>query len=200
MKSLHLSLIVLLITTLLVTIYFNNKINAFTDNGTDNWIVQNITGKFLYSNPLKSDQTFAFQYRVSNGVLGNFTVNPLGYYTAKVSSVLPTTFELKIPKNYPYSNIGRPIISVLVNGNNLDQQQYSFTSTDCFFEFSIPFSGESNIALSFASHPAEEPFHGDTVPKYCIDETTVPEFPLAIPILLIGITSLIIFHKMKIRI
>jgi len=190
----------ILILTLSILILMNvpYSSNAMAYNDTSDWNTLNVTGKFLYSTPIKADQTFIFQYRSANGVLENFTANQLGSYTADVNSTLSTAFELKIPRNYPYSNIGRPIVSVLVNGNDLNQQQYSFLSDDCFFEFSIPFSGKANITLSFAHHLAEEPFHGDSVPQYCMNETTVSEFPFAVVVLLISITSLIVFYRIPI--
>ncbi|MGH2611763.1 MAG: hypothetical protein ACRDFB_01785 [Rhabdochlamydiaceae bacterium] len=199
MKTLHLTLIGI---TFVFIFLSTNHVFAFpvmVYNSTTNWTVQNVTGKFLYSNPPKHDQIFKFQYRVTNGVLQNLTINQLGSYVAKVDSTLSTRFELKIPRNYPYSNIGRPIVSVLVNGVELDPQKYSFMTTDCFFDFSIPFSGKETTSISFAYHPEAEPFQGDQVPQYCLQETTIPEFPFAAPVLLIGIVSMIVFYRMKIE-
>ncbi len=185
-----------LILSMLVFMNFLYSSNAMAYDNTSNWNTLNVPGKFLYSTPMKADQIFVFQYRATNGILENFTANQLGSYTADVHSTLSTVFELKIPRNYPYSNVGRPIVSVSVNGNDLNQQQYSFLSDDCFFKFSIPFSGKANVTLSFTHLLAAEPFHGDSVPQYCMNETMVPEFPLAILVLMIGIT-LIIFYKTK---
>jgi len=197
MKTLHYSIIAIFI--IFVSGFILADANAMAYNDASGWSTLNVTGKFLYSNPPKPDQTFKFQYMVVNGILENSTVNQLGSYTYSLNSTIPATFELKIPKNYPYSNIGSPIVTVSVNNVQLNPQQYSFLPSDCFFEFSIPFSNKSIVSISFTRHLAAEPFEGDDVPQYCANETVVPEFPFAIPVLLVAISSLIVFYRLKFR-
>ncbi len=184
--------------------------NVLADNNMTEWNVQHVIGKFLYSNPLEPDQIFNLQYKVINGTLGNLTENQYGQFIAKIQSTDQGMLELKIPRNYPYSNVGDPHSNrgdvaktstvIDVDGVGIDSRKYSFVATDCFLEYSIPFSGNTIITLGFIVYPEHIPFHGDTVPDHCIAETTViPEFPFAVPILLIGTISIIVFYKMKFR-
>jgi len=136
MKTLHLSIIVILSVSLVIV---GN--NVFADNVTSTeWKVQHVIGKFLYSDPPKSDQVFNFQYRVVNGTLENLTIDQQGSTTAKVNSIDQGMLELRIPRNYPSTNINTtiPYQSVDVNGVDIYSPKYSVKATDCFFEYTIP--------------------------------------------------------------
>lgn len=193
---------------LIVSLMYPVKVLA--DNNVTEWNVQRIIGKFLYSNPPKPDQIFNLQYRVANGTLGNLTEDQHGQFIAKVQSTDQGMLELRIPRNYPYSNVDNPngnrdkiaktSTVIDVNGIGINSSKYSFTSTDCFLEYSVPFSKNAIITLGFIVYPEHIPFHGDAVPDHCIAETTViPEFPFAVPIFIISIASLIIFYRMKFK-
>ncbi|MDE1813933.1 MAG: hypothetical protein KGH87_02415 [Thaumarchaeota archaeon] len=195
-------------SVLILNLMYPTKVLA-DDNMTE-WNVQHVIGKFLYSNPPKPDQIFNLQYRVINGTLGNLTEDQHGQFISKVQSTDQGMLELRIPRNYPYSNmdnttsnrddVAKASTVIDVNGIGLDSRKYSFVATDCFREYSIPFSKNAIITLGFMVYPEHIPFHGDAVPDHCMAETTViPEFPFAIPVFIISITSLIIFYRMKFK-
>ena len=123
---------------------------------------------------------------------------------AKVSASPQTsgTFEIMIPRNYPYTNQigevgGARLAIVLFNGTEIP---YNNVKTDaCFFTYSIPFSGNEKIDLIFPYLVSKFAYHGDTVPDHCITETTVvPEFTIVTVVLLVSITSVIAFHRLKV--
>ncbi len=153
------------------------------------WHGQHVIGQFLNSNPPKPDQVFNFQYRVLNGTLVELTKNQYGQFEATVQSTDQGMLELKIPRNYPYTNMGYPFYNntanvagtdavIDVNGVIIDSKKYSFAATDCFFEYSIPFSGQPIITLGFIVYPEHIAFQGDSVPDHCIGETTFIDSPL----------------------
>src|SRR5713226_1023754 len=153
------------------------------------WHVQHVTGKFLYSNPPKPDQVFNFQYRVLNGDLVKLMQDQYGQFEAKVESTDQGVLELRIPRNYPYTNMGYPYYNntgnvngtdtvIDLNGVIIDSKKYSFDATDCFFEYSVPFIGKPVITLGFIVYPESIAFQGDAVPDHCISETTFIDSPL----------------------
>lgn len=160
---------------------------AIADDST--WHVQHVIGKFLNSNPPKPDQVFNFQYRVVNGTLAELTKDQYGQFEAKVQATDKGMLELRIPRNYPYSNVGYPHYNntvnvagsatvIDVNGVGIDSKKYSFVSTDCFFDYSIPFIGTPTITLGFIVYPEGIPYAGDKVPDHCISETITIQSPL----------------------
>jgi hypothetical protein len=168
-KTLHLSIIVILATSLGIVCN-----NVFADNvASTEWNVRKVIGKFLYSDPPKPDKVFNFQYRVVNGIIENLTLDQQGLYTAKVNSADQGMLQLRIPRNYPLSNINTTanLASIDVNGVGIDTQKYSFGATDCFFEYSIPFSGNAVISVGFRIYPESIPFDGNKVPYHCITDT-----------------------------
>ncbi|MGI0027284.1 MAG: hypothetical protein ACREAD_05530, partial [Nitrosopumilaceae archaeon] len=176
---------------------------VLADNNMTKWNVQHVIGKFLNSNPAKPDQIFNFQYRVLNGTLETLTKDSYGQFIAKVKSIDHGMFELKIPRNYPLSNMPNGTansLSISVNGIDIYPQKYSFVATDCFFEYSIPFSGSTSVLLAPISYPESIPFQGASVPDHCISETTViPEFPVVTFVLLVSFVSLIVFYRTKFK-
>jgi hypothetical protein len=85
--------------------------------------------------------------------------------------------EVKYPRNYPYTNAGvegEGRATVFVN----EIEEFpEMKVTDCFYEFSIPFSGDSRIDVVWAYLAALFPHHGDDVPASCIEETVVANVP-----------------------
>src|SRR5690606_12751814 len=90
--------------------------------------------------------------------------------------------EIKYPRNYPYTNsipgefseFLPPIL--LVDGKEVYSEATPAGITDCFFVFSIPFSGSAefeSVELAWAYLATNLPFHGDEVPEHCIPETVV---------------------------
>lgn len=171
------------------------------ESNKDIWNTYQAIGKFLYNDPPKPDQIFLIKYKITNGTILNFTANQ-GDFISKVSSNGTGIFELKIPRNYPYTNYkgvvgGDRLPLLFFNGS---QVSYSnVTMDDCFFDYVIPFSGHQKIDLADTYLISNFAYHGDAVPDHCISETTViPEFPFASVILLISIMTIIIVgYKIK---
>lgn len=146
---------------------------------------------------------FNIQYRIFNGT-GTFQVHDYTF-TANVFSKNDGIFEIKIPRNFPYyngkdgpSNLETYI--VVENVGQLTPREYAKTTSDCFFAYSIPFHMNSTITiLSTDELSLMTPIYGDTVPDYCMSETMIPEFPNALPILIISIVSVILFYRIRFR-
>lgn len=171
-KIMKIVLNITIVSIIILNILWPSKILA--DDNLGEWNVKHVTGKFLYSNPPKPDVVFNFKSRVINGTLENLTITQIGPYIAKVQSSSSGIFELELPRNYPFSNmISGPNSAAFinVNGRLIDLQQYSFVATDCFYAYSIPFSGTSIISLSIPAYPESMPFQASKVPYHCMKET-----------------------------
>lgn len=180
---------------------------------TQGWSAYTTVGKFLYSEPPKPDMNFIIKYRVLNGTMENFTATQ-GDFKAKVSALPQTngTLEIMVPRNYPYTNQvgivgGAKLAIILFNGT---ESSYYVMTNDCFFDYSVSFSGNEKIELTFPYLVSKLSYHGDEVSPNCIGQTisqnftqnvnsTVPEFSLANPILLVSFASLILLYRAKIR-
>lgn len=163
---------------------------------------QAITGSSP-SNPTGTNQTFNVQYRIINGTA---TFEAPNYsFMADIHSKTKGIFEIQIPRNFPYFNgkdgpSDRENYIIIENGFNLTSSQYAKTTSDCFFTYSIPFYMNSTITVeSTYTLFLMTPLYGDKVPDYCMPKTMIPEFPLALPILLMGITSLILLYRIKFK-
>ncbi|CUR51390.1 membrane protein of unknown function [Nitrosotalea devaniterrae] len=159
-----------------------------------------ITGSSM--DPAQPAHNFNVQYRIFNGT-GTFQIHDYSF-TANTYSKTNGTFEIKIPRNFPYYN-GRDGPSnaetyvVIENGGQLTPREYNKTTSDCFFTYSVPFRMNSTIiVLSTDALSLMTPIYGDKVPDYCMSETMIPEFPFAVPMLFAGFTSLIAFYRLKI--
>jgi hypothetical protein len=153
------------------------------------WETAYMVGKFLNSEPPKPDQIFKLQYGVVNGTVESFDVLQeiddvfvQNMITARVNGSGNGVFELKFPRNFPYTNSDSSIdwFTFDVSGDNdiIDER----VATDCFFEFSIPFSGDTEIEMMLASILIKSPYHGDDVPDSCIPETIVEDASTITPL------------------
>jgi|GEM_PF-2522447 len=156
------------------------------DNATE-WNVEHVTGEFLYSDPPKPDQVFNFYYRAINGIIESITIEQEEGYTAKVHSTGQGIFELRVPKNYPITNVplgARPFTDVMVDDLSIKPREYMFVATECFFEYSIPFSGDTTVHVGIPQYTETIPWHGKRVPFHCLEETiynfTMTERPRAL--------------------
>lgn len=210
MKISHNSFFRSLLLSVLIILLLNQlqSSSAQTSNATSNsnqevWNIYHAIGKFLYNNPPKSDGIFLIKYSVTNGVIHNFTANQGDFITDVSSTSDNSTLELKIPRNYPYTNIQNMIggARLPILFFNSSQVLYNNVSmNDCFFDYVIPFSGHQKIDLAYTYLVSEFAYHGDPVPDYCMSEATmVPEFPFAIPILIASIASFIILSRIKFK-
>lgn len=140
------------------------------------WKTLHVVGKFLDSNPQKPDQTFIFKYAITNGTISNIS-NEDGSLDVKISGNDSGVFQVQIPRNYPYTNSpthdGNPEILIMQNGIEMTRQDYKFATADCNFEYSVPFSGNSEIRVLFTYIPEYNtfPYYGDSVSDSCILET-----------------------------
>jgi hypothetical protein len=185
MNSNHKSMIALLLVSfLLSTIIISTS--AYGSSDEKEWKTAYTVGKFLNSEPAEPDQIFKIQYRVINGTIEKFNVlnmpyKGIGNIITKVNSGGNGILEIKFPRNYPYTN-EKHLRDV--NGDNaivlINRQDTIFKQdiTDCFFVFSIPFTGSITIELVWALILIETPHHGDGVPDSCIPQTVVKDVPV----------------------
>jgi hypothetical protein len=172
---------------------------AAAQSEPQSWKAYYMVGQFLFNNPPKPDQIFKIYYRVINGTIENFTtIRHSGFFgnstsppeiVANVSSSSSALLEMKIPRNYPFINIANStLISVpgSLRGNFvIDVHPQSGTAqrifdkppfqtvSDCFYNYSVPFSGKATITMSNIILPEIFPFEGENVPSICIAETLV---------------------------
>lgn len=161
---------------------FSAPVNATSENGeSEGWKTAYTVGKFLYNESSKPDQIFKIQYRVINGTIEEFNA-PITNIIAKISTSGNGTLEIRYPRNYPYTNdfsdtFGRDNIEYFVNNMPVDLDIDAPTVSDCFFEFSIPFSGSSEIGFAWVYLATNAPHHGDKIADSCISQTLVENVP-----------------------
>lgn len=144
------------------------------------WKTVLAAGNFLYSDPPKPDQIFKAYYRVING-----TIEKLAVSGTKLSSSGNGTLEIMWPQNYPYTNEeGNTAPNAESPLAIFDAEPYpEFVEvtlddiTDCFFVFSIPFTGNQSIALVWSYLLTNLPYHGDEIPDSCTPQTLVENVP-----------------------
>lgn len=136
----------------------------------DIWKIYNYAVTTSLSN---DDRIFNFHYRAINGTIESFQMNK-GFLEAKIENQNGTegSLEIKIPRNFPYTNENRiePVLIILPNKDvKID---YAMNKTDCFFEYSIPFYDDiSQFEFAFTYIPEFGPPHGDKLPPHCLKET-----------------------------
>lgn len=143
---------------------------------TEEWQTAYSLGRFLYSDPAKPDQIFKIHARVINGTIGDLRGGE-SWFSANVTSTGSGILEIRHPRNYPYTNefLTEPWVQpfLFVNGTETFPEVTPAETTDCFFVFSIPFSGNAEIGLAWPYLAVREPHYGDDVPDSCIPETIV---------------------------
>lgn len=148
-----------------------------TASASEEWKVAYSVGQFLYSDPPKTDKIFKIHYRAVNGTASSYGAGT-GWFSANVTNTdEERILEIKYPRNYPYTNefLTEPYVQPLlfVNGTETFPEATPAEITDCFFVFSIPFSGNAEIGLSWTYLAVERPYYGDKVPDSCLPETIV---------------------------
>ncbi|MDE1841147.1 MAG: hypothetical protein KGI09_04620 [Thaumarchaeota archaeon] len=157
-------------------------------NNAENWNNYYMLGSFDNSFPKKPTQIFVFQYKITNGTVSEFK-GQRGILSAEVHSTGNATLDIKFPRNYPYTNqpkqgpqYGDTSPIVLVDAYDLVKVQHfkpDTKTTDCFFEYSIPFSGDHKIDLAwFYLLSTSFPLHGDNIPQSCNTQTIANWPPL----------------------
>lgn len=140
----------------------------------ETWKTVYVVGKFLNSEPPKPDQIFKIEYRVMNGTIESFDIKQriedviMGtVIVAKVDSTSDGVLEVKFPRNFPYSNSESGIEGFHIGGTGADNR----TTAECFFEFSLPFAGNSSIEIANESILTKAPYRGDNIPDSCASQT-----------------------------
>ena len=134
-------------------------------------------GSYWNSEPEKSSQFFKIPYRIMNGTIDKLETNNDADVFVDIKSDKEGEFEIKIPKNFPYTNYDfdsrNYLFDILINDVQADTSIFQ-TSTDCYYLFSLPFRGNSQIKFSFnADYQSENPWYGDEVDQKCTAETIV---------------------------
>jgi hypothetical protein len=132
------------------------------------------------NNPSKSDKLFKVKYQAINGTVDSIE-NQYNNFVIDVSSINSGLFEIKIPRNYPYTN--QPSAnsfpqSFMISVNHNQILNYNETTSDCYFEYSIPFSGTSKIEILSVYLLISAPYHGDHIIDKCLPQTTFLVAPL----------------------
>jgi hypothetical protein len=142
---------------------------------TNVWQNHYTVNGFTNSGSPDPSEIFKIRYRVINGTIEQFSMPYVGYahqIQANVTSSGDGLLEIRFPKNYPSANIDGGGEAVFF----IDEQE-TFPAgregTDCFYEYSFPFSGSAVVHVSWVDFLTNEPFRGVEVPKTCIPETTV---------------------------
>lgn len=132
------------------------------------------------NNPSKSDKLFKVKYQAINGTVDSIE-QEYNNFVIDASSNNSGLFEIKIPRNFPYNNdpSGNSVPQYFhLSVNRIEIQNYTETTSDCYFEYSIPFSGESKIEIDSVYLLISAPFHGDHVIDKCLPQTTFLDPPL----------------------
>jgi len=145
------------------------------------WKSFKIVGKYKNSNPPKPDEVFVVPYRIINGTLESIRGNDVEII-AVVNTTKSGIFELKFPRNFPYSNGPGDFpdnFFIGINGYSSDAYYLPETTpmmdhvrdkiinkinrppphpqtysekTDCYFLFSIPFYTYAKIGIHYGAN------------------------------------------------
>ena len=153
-----------------------------SSNNNEEWETGYSVGKFFSSD--QPDQISKIHYRVINGTVEKFNVIHVfntainGNLIFQVDSNNDTILEIKVPRNHPYadnaSTYGAPII-IATENDSIVYFEYKTDVVDCFYVFSIPLNGSSEIEVVWTSPSG---FSKVDVPDYCIPHTVVEDVPL----------------------
>ncbi|HSB57019.1 MAG TPA: hypothetical protein VLD38_04320 [Nitrosopumilaceae archaeon] len=146
------------------------------------WKTFEMVGKYHYSNPPLPDQTFIANYRVINGTLESIKGNDTIIVAVVNNTSEKGTFELKFPRNFPYTNGPGGMtgdFSIGINGygswhyyhpeddivlpyvreelinkiNRPPPYPDSYNGRDgCYFFFSVPFYTHAKIEIIYGAN------------------------------------------------
>jgi DNA-binding beta-propeller fold protein YncE len=152
----------------------SNSISIIQAATNQDWQTHYAVNGFVNTGPADPYQVFKIQYRVVNGTVEQFSM-PYETYThnirANVTSDGNGVLQIKFPKNYPSGNdeLGGEAIA-FINEQEIFPEH---SITDCFFEFSLPFSNDAVIDLVWTFY--DDSFRGIDVPERCTSETIVQD-------------------------
>lgn len=136
-------------------------------------------GSFWYSDPQEPSQFFKIPYRIDNGTIVKLETNNAADIFVDIKSDKEGKFEIQIPKNFPYTNyddVSRYYyFDISINNVQINTQVFE-SKLDCYYLFSLPFKGDSQIKFNFnADYQSKKPWYGDKVDEKCIPETIVDD-------------------------
>lgn len=169
------SMILLLLLLPIIPISYEQSTNDISNDKSE-WKIYHAPDKF---GSVKPANIFNIHYRISNGIIDAFEQIDQTFFKVKLIGENNGIFEIKIPRNYPYSNLPdspdeynhtENRIVILSNGSEMSSG-YEMEVTDCFYIHSIEFSGNKTFELGYPQLLVGLPFRGEKVPKHCIEET-----------------------------
>jgi len=88
--------------------------------------------------------------------------------------------EIQVPKNFPYTNYDfdsrNYMFDIMINNVQIDTHIFESQNDDCYYIFSLPFKGNSQIKFSFnADYQSKKPWYGDKVDQKCIPQTIIKD-------------------------
>ena len=136
------------------------------DSSDKYWKTQQVVEKNLYDQT-KKDQVFLFPYRVTNDNLESIDFD--GGFRINLGTETYNEFEIKIPRNYPFTNISDPRdLSLLLDGK---ESAYDLTVSDCFYHYKFSLTNNVEIELAATFTLDSAPFVGEDIPKHCTAKT-----------------------------
>ncbi len=159
--------------------------NAFAENMDSKQWQNYFLGKSINNNPPKSDQLFKFQFRVTNGTINKITQSSqFEGLTVDASGTANATLEVKFPRNYPfvqgYNNASEHYTPLIYFAINHLEGKYAGSTSECFFVYSVPFSGNSEIDMMIIHlliSNLPDIYHGDNIPPSCNYKTIASFMP-----------------------
>jgi hypothetical protein len=162
--------------SLILTLFLPLSVSAPALASDKEWKTHYAVSEFVNPGQPEPREIFKIHYRVLNGMVEQFHM-PYGEYAhhiqAKVSGG-SGTLEIMFPKNYPSANADGGGEAIVFVGEREVAPEYS-SANECFYEFSISFSGPTTVELLWADFLTGEPLRGVSVPDSCLPETTVQQ-------------------------
>lgn len=204
MKALHFYIVVIFSVSFVIL-----NSDAFADNTTNNVEIINIQ---THPSMIKLGDVFTV-----NATLVNNSPNPISI----VSSPCEVPFTVKFDNHITIDvkkGIGCPLMNIVQTINSGDKTTGTSPSSQSF-TYRTTQIGTTNATITFSYLVRNQTDHNpSTIAKTIsksfsfviygnnktVNETDssiprIPEFPFAIPVLLISITSLIVFYRMRFR-
>jgi len=172
----QIALLVIIFSTITALAFFQVA-NAAENNSFDDLESETsyVVGRFFHSQPLNGDQIFMIHHKIINGSLIEIQQNVRDAgFKFNINSMTNGTFQIDIPRNYPYSNEPWFEPFVIINGDEMVKDiDYILEEGDCFYKFTIYFSSDSLLEIAFSHIPERVPFISEDVSSHCIEKTIV---------------------------
>lgn len=140
----------------------------------DSWKLEQLTAKHQ-SDESKMYDIFLIYHKLSTGNVSFSTSGDDVWFTGFVFDVETSqadNLEIKIPRNFPYTNSANTFGKMLVLINGEENHDHILKMTDCFLQYSIPVNENLEIELApMTLLVSDPPFIGENVPNHCLVET-----------------------------